>query len=79
MSVAPFQTGVRQVPKQFLRKQGVAERYGVHPRTVERMTEDGRLPQPIYHGKFPLWDTDALDASDRAAALLPRPTQEHAA
>ena len=67
------------MPKQFLRKQGVAERYGVHPRTVERMTEDGRLPQPIYHGKFPLWDTDALDAGDRAAALLPRPTQEHAA
>jgi hypothetical protein len=71
-------------PKKFLRKRAVAERYGdVNIRTVERMVEDGRLPPPIYRGRFPLWDEDALDASDRAAALLPRrgsrPTQEHAA
>lgn len=63
--------------KQFLRKQAVATRYGVNTRTVDRMAkpEDGRLPPPVYRGKFPLWDADALDASDRAAALLPRPTQ----
>ena len=60
-------------PKRFFRKRVVAERYGVNQRTVDRMSEDGRLPPPIYRGKFPLWDEDALDASDRAAALLPRP------
>jgi predicted DNA-binding transcriptional regulator AlpA len=61
-------------PKRFLRKRAVGDRYGVNDRTVDRMKMDGRLPPPIYHGKFPLWDEDALDASDRAAALLPRPT-----
>jgi hypothetical protein len=51
----------------------VADRYGIHGRTVERMVKDGRLPKPIYHGKFPLWDADALDANDRRAALARRP------
>ena len=66
-------------PKRFFRKRAVGVRYGVNDRTVDRMSEDGRLPRPVYRGKFPLWDEDELDASDRAAALLPRPTQEHAA
>jgi predicted DNA-binding transcriptional regulator AlpA len=60
-------------PKKFLCKRGVAERYGVNVRTVERMSKDGRLPRPIHRGRFPLWDEAELDASDRAAALLPRP------
>jgi hypothetical protein len=60
--------------KKFLRKQAVAKRYGVDERTVDRMSkpEDGRLPPPEYRGRLPLWDEDKLDASDRAAALLPR-------
>lgn len=62
-------------PKTFLRKRAVADRYSINPRTVERMTQDGRLPSPIYRGKFPLWDEDALDASDRAAAVLTRSTE----
>jgi predicted DNA-binding transcriptional regulator AlpA len=62
-------------PKKFLRKNAVAERYSINPRTIPRMVADGRLPPPVYRGKFPLWDEDALDASDRAAALLPRPTR----
>jgi predicted DNA-binding transcriptional regulator AlpA len=66
-------------PKRFLRKRAVGHRYGVNDRTVDRMKLDGRLPPPIYRGKFPLWDEDALDASDRAAALLLRPTRDHAA
>jgi excisionase family DNA binding protein len=64
-----------KMSKRFLRKQHVAERYGVHTRTVERMIEDGRLPAPVYRGKIPLWDETLLDASDRAAAKLPRPTK----
>jgi hypothetical protein len=61
--------------KQFLRKQAVAARYGVDVRTVERMTQDGRLPSPHYRGRIPLWDSDELDASDRAATLRPRPAK----
>jgi predicted DNA-binding transcriptional regulator AlpA len=66
-------------PKKYLRKKAVAERYSVDERTVDRMAEDGRLPSPQYRGRFPLWDEAALDASDRAAALLPRPTHASAA
>jgi hypothetical protein len=63
--------------KKYLRKKALAERYSCDIRTVERMRHDGRIPPPMYRGRFPLWDEDALDASDREAALLPRPT--HAA
>jgi predicted DNA-binding transcriptional regulator AlpA len=62
-------------PKRYLRKRAVAERYSVHERTVDRMSLDGRLPPPMYFTRFPIWDEDKLDASDRAAALLPRPTR----
>ena len=61
--------------KKYLRKVAVAERYSIDERTVDRMAVDGRLPAPVYRGKFPLWDEDQLDASDRAAALLPRPVR----
>jgi hypothetical protein len=60
--------------KKYLRKRAVAERYGgISFRSVERMVSDGRLPPPHYRGRFPLWPEDELDASDRAAALAPRP------
>jgi excisionase family DNA binding protein len=61
--------------KKFLRKKAVADRYGVTIRTVERMIDDGRLPKPQYRGRLPLFAEDELDASDRAAALLPRPVR----
>jgi predicted DNA-binding transcriptional regulator AlpA len=60
------------MPKHFLRKKDVAARYSVTIRTAERMVDDGRLPRPNYRGRIPLWDEAELDASDRAAALLPR-------
>jgi len=59
--------------KRFLRKQSVAGRYDVNVRTIDRMIEDGRLPRPVYRGRLPMWAEDELDASDRAAALQPRP------
>src|SRR5215475_3426947 len=40
-------------PKMYLRKKAVAERYGCHERTVDRMAEDGRIPSPIHKGKVP--------------------------
>lgn len=66
------------MPKKFLRKQAVAERYGIDERTVDRMKDDGRIPKPHYRGRWPIWAEDELDASDRAAALLPRPTHASA-
>jgi predicted DNA-binding transcriptional regulator AlpA len=62
-----------KMPKQYLRKNAVAQRYGVHVRTVERMIEDKRLPRPHYNGRFPLWSEDELDASDRAFAVAAPP------
>ena len=56
----------------FLRKAAVAARYSINPRTVERMIEDGRLPKPIYRGRFPLWKEADLDEFDRRLAIAPR-------
>ena len=55
-------------PKQFLRREQVAGRYGIAARTVDRMAGDGRLPPPMHLGRVPLWDQDQLDARDAAAA-----------
>jgi len=63
--------------KVFLRKRQVAKRYGdIAERTVERMAEDGRIPKPFYlmGSRIPLWDNEALDENDRAAAARPRQT-----
>ena len=39
-------------PRRYLRKRAVAERYGVHERSVDRMKNDGRLPPPdFYNGR----------------------------
>jgi hypothetical protein len=60
--------------KKFLRKAGVAARYSVDPRSVNRMQADGRIPKPTRMlGRIPIWDEEVLDANDRAAAIAPRP------
>jgi hypothetical protein len=58
--------------KIFLRKQQVAARYNVNTRTIDRWSEDGRLPPPIYRGIVPLWDQAELDGQDHAAAAVAR-------
>jgi predicted DNA-binding transcriptional regulator AlpA len=55
--------------KKYVRKAGVSRRYGVHDRSVDRWSLDGRLPKPIYKGRIPLWDEAELDALDRAATV----------
>ena len=66
--------------KQYLRKAGVAKRYGIDPRSVDRWLADGKIPKPIHKGRVPLWDVDALDACDRAAtATTARPKASNAA
>ena len=64
--------------KKFLRKQAVADRYSITPRTVDRMAEDGRLPPPIYRSKFPTWDEEALDKAVRAAVRKQRAPERQA-
>ena len=60
--------------KKYLRKRGVAARYDVVERTIERMVEDGRIPFPVYlpGSRIPLWDIEGLDANDRRATARPR-------
>lgn len=64
-----------------LRRGGVAARYSVNERTVDRMKDDGRIPPPKYlpGSRIPLWDESELDAHDRAATLAPRPKATEAA
>ena len=60
------------MPKQFLRRAQVAARYGINPRTVDRWKQDGRIPQPIHKGKFPLWDEALLEEFERRAITAPQ-------
>lgn len=62
------------MPRKYLRKRGVAERYAVDERTVDRMRSDGRIPPPKYlpGSRIPLWSEAELDLADRRATLAPR-------
>jgi predicted DNA-binding transcriptional regulator AlpA len=57
--------------RRYLRKVGVADRYGMSIRQIERMVRGGALPKPIYlpGSRIPLWAEDALDENDRRAAM----------
>jgi hypothetical protein len=60
----------------YTRKSGVAHRYSITTRSVDRYSRDGsgRLPPPKYLPglDFPLWDNAELDEHDRKAALNPQ-------
>jgi len=60
------------MPKTFLRKRQVAARYNITTRSVDRWSQDGRLPAPMFRGRVPLWDLDRLEADDLAAATVAR-------
>jgi hypothetical protein len=60
------------MPKTFLRKRQVAARYNITTRSVDRWSQDGRLPAPMFRGRVPLWDLDRLEADDLAAATAVR-------
>ena len=53
--------------RQFLRKRQVAARYSVVSRTIDRWSEDGRLPKPVHIGEVPMWALDELEAAEREA------------
>jgi hypothetical protein len=64
--------------RRFLRKAGVAERYDIDPRSVDRWAASGKIPPPFYHkgSRIPLWDVAELDENDKAAAALGRAAEE---
>jgi hypothetical protein len=64
----------KQLSRKYLRKHGVAERYSVDKRTVDRMAIDGRIPPPKYlpGSRIPIWEESELDQNDRKATLTPR-------
>lgn len=66
--------------KKYLRKAGVAARYAVDERTVDRMKIDGRIPPPKYlpGSRIPIWEESELDRNDRAATLVPHSKTEAA-
>jgi predicted DNA-binding transcriptional regulator AlpA len=52
--------------KRYLRRRDLAERYKVTDKTVGRMIDDGRLPQPTMHNKrIPLWDESVVERHER--------------
>jgi predicted DNA-binding transcriptional regulator AlpA len=55
--------------RRYLRKRAVAERYGLHERSVDRKAATGALPKPHYPvgDRVPLWAEDELDEHDRKA------------
>ncbi len=54
--------------KRFLRRKQLAARYSTCTRTIDRMVEDGRLPEPdFYIGKLPMWSEEKIEAQERAA------------
>jgi hypothetical protein len=58
------------MPKNYLRKAGVAARYKTTPRNVERLVKNGRLPAPEHptSEKIPLWNEAKLDEHDEDVA-----------
>ena len=60
--------------KKYLRKKGVAGRYGVDERTIDRWVGLGRLPKPMYlpGSRIPLFAEDGLDEHDRLATARSR-------
>jgi hypothetical protein len=64
--------------KRYQRKSGVARRYNISTRSVDRHVAAGVLPSPEYplRNKVPMWDVEVLDAHDRAAALAARPKRK---
>jgi hypothetical protein len=49
----------------------LGDRYGITPRSAQRMVLDGRLPEPSYlpGGRRPLWKEDLLDEHDRLVLI----------
>jgi predicted DNA-binding transcriptional regulator AlpA len=57
--------------RKYLRKQEVALRYAVCPRTIDRWSREGHLPRPTRQGsRLLLWNIAELDAADAAKGAV---------
>ena len=61
--------------KTFYRAYQLAKRYGVTPRTIDRMKNDGRLPPPDIYMPHPMWSDESLEANERSATLRTPPSK----
>jgi len=58
--------------KPCYRKGDLANRYGVTPRSIDNMIEDGRLPPAdFFLGRLPLWHAKTIEQAEVAAARRP--------
>jgi hypothetical protein len=62
---------MKVVSAKYLNTEGVAVRYLIDKRSVQRRVKLGLLPPPYYFGtRFPRWGIEELDANDRRIAAL---------
>ena len=59
-AAATFPRKRRSAFKGFVDKHGLAEEFGVTPRTIERWVNRRVIPQPRKVGRFRLWHLDSL-------------------
>jgi predicted DNA-binding transcriptional regulator AlpA len=63
MSRQPTNPQNRKLPMRAM-----CERYGVVSRTIDRWTETGVLPSPLWINRYRYWDEAELEARDKARA-----------
>jgi hypothetical protein len=60
--------------KKALRQTGLAARYDITVRSIQRMRQDGRLPAPdFWLGAFPMWWEETIERNERARFLCAPP------
>jgi hypothetical protein len=57
-------------PTSYYSKPALAQRYGVHPRSIDRWRADGKFPQPdiILPSGQPRWRDDTIELHERRSA-----------
>jgi predicted DNA-binding transcriptional regulator AlpA len=62
------------VPDRLLSKKDVADRYGIHPKTVEAYAAAGRIPKPVpWQTKERKWLESDIDRHLAAMSTNPAP------
>ena len=56
MAVEPKRKGLTGVPRGYVGVAEVCEMFGRSRKSIARMIVDGRLPQPLRHGRQLIWD-----------------------
>jgi predicted DNA-binding transcriptional regulator AlpA len=72
---------IAETPRLVLKLGEVAERFGVHPRTIQRMIHSGDFPPPTCKaGRIPLWVPAVVEEFARGEwSPAPRPARSRKA